>query len=520
VTPTRAGIAFFACWLAVHAALAQSPAPGEKQAGEWVRELTSDRHRARDRALVELARSGASAVAPLLTASAAKDPELAWRAAEALLVLGQTADNASEAAIKRELLKAGRASNASEAAVAKKLLAQWPVLRHHYAAAQLEMLGAQVVDNPFTPTTEVIPGPGGFIPAGGVFFAGIMPALADDGDEMIVEEPVVEEAIEVVEELAEATAEVPEEKPLFGDLIKVIGRAAGKAIRDEDAAGEALGERIVEAMLKDVARPRVAARDVEFLEEPPAEAVDVDGIDLVADVEFLEKRVIDEGVDVIHTVPIGTDEPAETDQLQPGTLLIGKEWRGGDAGLEYVAQLQQIHTVILRDAPLTDAALTQLRKLASLSQLRVQRTRLSSAALVKLRHQRPGMTITAVGPAMLGVAGSDHASGLLIQQVTPETGARRAGLDEQDIITKIEGLKVSSFNDVTLALYDKVPGGKVKVEYLRDGKRRLVDVVLNDRETGVGVVQPNTGGAVHPAHIHTIFRGFGGGMRVPFRMID
>lgn len=523
MTRTRAGIAFFAFWLAVHAAWAQPVTPGPRLAGELVRELTSDRHPARDRALVELVHAGAAAVPALLTASVAKDPELAWRASEALQVLGQTVDNASESAIKRELTKASRGSNTAEAAIAKKILAQWPILRHHYAAAQLELLGAEIADNPLALSPEVIPAPGGFIPAGGVFFAGIMPALADDGDEMIIEEPVAIEELEVVEEetlpdVAAVDPALPVKKPLFGDWVKIVGRVAGKAIRDDEAAGEALGEAVADVILKEDARPLDVKRDVEFLEEPPAEPIDVDGIDLVADVEFLEKRVLAEPVEVLHSVTVGLPEPVETDQLQPGTLRIGKDWRGGDAGLEYVAQLQQIHTVILRDAPLTDAALAQLRKLRSLNQLQVHRTRLSSAALLNLRQQRPEVTISAVGPAMLGVSGSDHPSGLLIQQVTPETGARRAGLDEQDIITKIDGLKVNSFRDVTLALYDKVPGGKVKVEYLRGGKRQLTDVVLNERDSGASVPDPNTGNAVHHGQIHRIFRGFGGGMALPFRL--
>jgi S1-C subfamily serine protease len=93
------------------------------------------------------------------------------------------------------------------------------------------------------------------------------------------------------------------------------------------------------------------------------------------------------------------------------------------------------------------------------------------------------LNITAIGPAVLGVTGADHPQGFLVQAVTQETGARRAGLDEQDIITRLDGLKVKSFSDVTLALFDKRPGAKVQVEYLRGGKRHTVGVVLTDRES-------------------------------------
>jgi C-terminal processing protease CtpA/Prc len=77
---------------------------------------------------------------------------------------------------------------------------------------------------------------------------------------------------------------------------------------------------------------------------------------------------------------------------------------------------------------------------------------------------------------------------MLVKQVISETGARRAGLYEEDIITRINSSRIRNVNDVVLALYDLKPGAKIKVDYLRAGKRQSCDVVLTSRESaGPGV---------------------------------
>ena len=50
-----------------------------------------------------------------------------------------------------------------------------------------------------------------------------------------------------------------------------------------------------------------------------------------------------------------------------------------------------------------------------------------------------------------------------------------------DIITAIDGEKVSNTVDVNRALYKRRPGDKIKVEYYRDGKPHTVTVTLSER---------------------------------------
>lgn len=444
--------------LAADNATAQS-APAAAELAALVNKLGSDQHRVREEALIALAQGGAGSVAPLLAGAQSKDPELAWRATETLQVVCQTVDLQGDAAVQKELTRASTSTNPAEAALAKRLLLQWPILRHNYAAAQLELLGAEIADVPLTETT-VTPAPGGFIPGGGGFFGGILPPLPADGEELLIAE---EAGIAGFAMLIAADPEPkprPADAPLIGGLLRAFGLIADemRALELEDEVEEA------------------AERKADEIEVE----VEVEEVEVLMEVDFAAPAPA-MAADVVWTAP-GSEAGGDPDKLTPGTLRIGKEWRGGDAGLEYVALLQQVHTIIFKDAPLTDAALAQVRKLRSLQQFRISGTPLSSAALLAFHQQRPQVAIQAPGTAMLGVVGVANGQGMLVQQVQAESGARRAGLTEQDVIAKVAGLKVANQNDVTLALYDKAPGQQIKVEYMRGGKRQTVAVVLSTRE--------------------------------------
>jgi S1-C subfamily serine protease len=81
--------------------------------------------------------------------------------------------------------------------------------------------------------------------------------------------------------------------------------------------------------------------------------------------------------------------------------------------------------------------------------------------------------------------------GILIESVSPGSGAERAGLrgrwrdddgDEMagDLIVKIDGKEITSYNDLKDALDRHKSGDTIKVTYLRDGKERTTDLVLQE----------------------------------------
>jgi serine protease Do len=79
--------------------------------------------------------------------------------------------------------------------------------------------------------------------------------------------------------------------------------------------------------------------------------------------------------------------------------------------------------------------------------------------------------------------GVEAQSGVLIQNVIPDTPADKAGLRSGDIVTAFEGKKVKTPSELTEAVASTPVGKSCKVDYIRDGNPESVNVVLADRTT-------------------------------------
>ncbi len=74
--------------------------------------------------------------------------------------------------------------------------------------------------------------------------------------------------------------------------------------------------------------------------------------------------------------------------------------------------------------------------------------------------------------------GVKEGQGVYVQSVPNDGAAFKAGLKEGDVITKINGLKVSSGMEMSAGIASYRPGEKVPVTYIRNGKENTVDVIL------------------------------------------
>ncbi|MBL7758129.1 MAG: PDZ domain-containing protein [Chitinophagaceae bacterium] len=80
--------------------------------------------------------------------------------------------------------------------------------------------------------------------------------------------------------------------------------------------------------------------------------------------------------------------------------------------------------------------------------------------------------------AMLGVTTEKEDKGVVINEVTRESAAEKAGLKKGDIITAIDGKKIEDPDDLTKAIRDHKPGDKVSVGFIRDKKEQKVTAEL------------------------------------------
>lgn len=80
--------------------------------------------------------------------------------------------------------------------------------------------------------------------------------------------------------------------------------------------------------------------------------------------------------------------------------------------------------------------------------------------------------------AMLGVTTETADNGVKVEEVTKGSAAEKAGLKENDVITKVGDKKIETSDDLTAAIKKQKPGDKLDVTYLRDGKEQKATAEL------------------------------------------
>jgi serine protease Do len=91
--------------------------------------------------------------------------------------------------------------------------------------------------------------------------------------------------------------------------------------------------------------------------------------------------------------------------------------------------------------------------------------------------------------------------GALVGGVSPGTPAEKAGLKEGDVITEVNGRAGNDSQHIRLLIAQNLPGSKVTLKILRDGKPRTINVTLGELtpEGEVAAVEPGEDGTGAPA---------------------
>ncbi len=72
----------------------------------------------------------------------------------------------------------------------------------------------------------------------------------------------------------------------------------------------------------------------------------------------------------------------------------------------------------------------------------------------------------------------DRPVGALVAQVTPDSPAEKAGIEVGDVILRFEGAEVEESQQLPAMVSATAPGSKVKLQVLRDGKRRTINLTI------------------------------------------
>jgi serine protease Do len=97
----------------------------------------------------------------------------------------------------------------------------------------------------------------------------------------------------------------------------------------------------------------------------------------------------------------------------------------------------------------------------------------------KVSRAMLGVTMNAqITDSMAKKLGLPDTNGVLVTTVSPGSGADKAGLKPEDVITEFNGEKVSDALDLPSRVAPLPPGSKVTLTVIRDGKPRKVEVTL------------------------------------------
>jgi serine protease Do len=84
--------------------------------------------------------------------------------------------------------------------------------------------------------------------------------------------------------------------------------------------------------------------------------------------------------------------------------------------------------------------------------------------------------------ALLGVNMKKTENGVQVIDITENSAAEKAGIKKEDIITAIDGKKMTTEMEITKTISGHKPGEQVEITYLRDGKEKKVTTTLGERK--------------------------------------
>ena len=102
-------------------------------------------------------------------------------------------------------------------------------------------------------------------------------------------------------------------------------------------------------------------------------------------------------------------------------------------------------------------------------------------AMAKSKRGFLGVTVEEMTPSMRKENNVSNRSGLLVIQVIHRSPADDAGIREGDVIVKYDGKEVGVIDDFVLMVRNTEPENNVKIDIVRDGEDKQIEVVIEKK---------------------------------------
>lgn len=109
-----------------------------------------------------------------------------------------------------------------------------------------------------------------------------------------------------------------------------------------------------------------------------------------------------------------------------------------------------------------------------------------------------GVSVQPVTPAIAKAMNLSGPEGALVSQVMPDSPAQKAGLQEGDVITGINGVPINDYNQLRMTVSMMNPGTDAHLKVIRDGQTRMITAQV--QEMPGDRVQRASAGESHSGH--------------------
>jgi serine protease Do len=100
------------------------------------------------------------------------------------------------------------------------------------------------------------------------------------------------------------------------------------------------------------------------------------------------------------------------------------------------------------------------------------------------KRQYIGVYLDELNKELSGYFGVKEGTGLLVNKLTEKGPAEKAGLKVGDVILKADGKRVESVDELSRIVQERKKGDKIKLDVLRDKKAHVLEVVIEEEESG------------------------------------
>ena len=172
----------------------------------------------------------------------------------------------------------------------------------------------------------------------------------------------------------------------------------------------------------------------------------------------------------------------ERSPTQGGAVEIefNASWRGGPDDLRQLSRLRGLSAVSVHGVAIDDHSLAVLASLQGVQRIDLFGTGAGAEAARMLADHLPEARIDVRKGGKLGVSSLAFGGPCEVRTVEPGSAADQAGIRSGDVVLSIDGVEVTSFDDLTTRLGERAPGEVVTLAVARrdgtaDGEPERVD---------------------------------------------